>query len=60
MILVLKTRMGGSHHKNTIQKNPQKKILNGKIQNTRLEGKPRTRWEGIVHWDAMQILGIRG
>jgi hypothetical protein len=34
---------------------PQKKILNGKLHNTRPVGKPRTRWEDIVRRDISHI-----
>ena len=44
---------GGSHHKNGRRKDLEK-VLNGKFDNTRLAGKPRTRW------DALQISGIGG
>jgi hypothetical protein len=35
-----------------------KKILNGKLYNTRPVGKPRTRWEDVFQRDISQILGI--
>jgi hypothetical protein len=38
----------------------QKEILKGKFHNTRSEAKPRTRWEDVVHMDALQIRGIQG
>jgi hypothetical protein len=38
---------------------PQKNS-NGKFSNTRSVRKSRTRWEDIVHRDALQVLGIRG
>jgi hypothetical protein len=37
-----------------------KKVLNGKVHNTRPVGKPRTRWEHVVLKDTSQILGIGG
>jgi hypothetical protein len=36
-----------------------RKVLNGKLHNTRTVGKPRTRWEDVVQRDELQILGIR-
>jgi hypothetical protein len=36
-----------------------KKGFNGKFLNKRSVEKPRTRWEDIVHRDALQILGLR-
>jgi hypothetical protein len=36
-----------------------KKVLNGKVHNTRPVGKPRTRWEDVLK-DTAPILGIRG
>jgi hypothetical protein len=35
-----------------------KKVPNGKFHNTRSVGKFRTRWEDVIHRDALQILGI--
>ena len=37
-----------------------KKVLDGKLNNTRPVGKPRTRWEDITWRDTSQILGIQG
>jgi hypothetical protein len=37
-----------------------KKVLKGKLHNTRPVGKPRTRREAVVQRDISQILGIRG
>jgi hypothetical protein len=36
-----------------------KKVLNGKFHNTRVVGKPRTRWEEVVRMNTSQILGLR-
>jgi hypothetical protein len=36
-----------------------KKVLNGKFHNTRVAGKPRTRWEEVVRMNTSQILGLR-
>jgi hypothetical protein len=41
------------------KKGSQKKVLKGKLHNTRSVGKPRRRWEDVVQKDALQILGIR-
>jgi hypothetical protein len=35
------------------EKRIPKKILNGKSQNTGAVGKPRIRWEDVVHRDAL-------
>jgi hypothetical protein len=37
-----------------------KKVLDGKLNNTRPVGKPRTRREDITWRDTSQILGIQG
>jgi hypothetical protein len=37
---------------------PKEKVLNGKFDNTRPVGKPRTRWEDVVRRDTS--LGMRG
>jgi len=37
-----------------------KKVLNGKVHNTRPVEKRRTRWEDAVLKDASQILEIKG
>jgi hypothetical protein len=37
-----------------------KRVLNGTFHNTRLVGRPRTRWADLVQRDALQLLGIRG
>jgi hypothetical protein len=42
-----------------LEKSP-KNMLSGKFYNTSSVGKPRTRWEGVVQRDALQVLGIRG
>jgi len=35
-----------------------KKVLNGKFHNAKPVRKQRTRWEDVIHWDALQNLGI--
>jgi len=52
--------MGRSHNKNGRRKDPPKKVLNGKFHTTKLVGRPRTTWAGVVQRDALQLLGIRG
>jgi len=37
-----------------------KKDPNGKFYNTSSVGKPRTKWENVVHRNALQALRIRG
>jgi hypothetical protein len=37
-----------------------KKVLDGKLHNTRPVGKPRKRWEYITWRDTSQILRTRG
>ena len=37
---------------------PKEKVLNGKFDNVRPVGKPRTRWEDVVRRDTS--LGMRG
>ena len=39
---------------------PKKKVLNGKLRNTKPMGKPSTRQEDVVRRDTSQNLGIRG
>jgi hypothetical protein len=41
-------------------KRSQKKVFKGKLHNTRLMGKPRTRQKDVFQRDTSQILGIRG
>jgi hypothetical protein len=38
----------------------KKKVLNGKYNNTRPVGKPRTGWVDVVWRDTPQILGTQG
>jgi hypothetical protein len=35
-------------------------VLKEAFHNTRLVGRPRTRWVDVVQRDALQLLGIRG
>jgi len=51
--------MDGSHHKSGRRNDPES-VLIWEFHNTRSVRKPRTRWEDAVHWDALQIVGIRG
>ena len=37
----------------------KKKVLNGKLHNSRSVGKARTRWEDVTLRNALQVLGIR-
>jgi hypothetical protein len=37
---------------------PKEKVLNGKFNNTRPAGKPRTRWEDVIRRDT--LLGMQG
>ena len=37
-----------------------RKVLNGKVYNTRSIGKPTKRWVDVVQRDALWILGIQG
>jgi len=41
-------------------KGSPKKVLNGKIHNTRPVGKPRLRWEDVVRRDTSQNMGNGG
>jgi len=50
--------MGGTYSKNGGTKD-SKKVLNGHFHTVRPVGRPRTRWAGVVHIDARQLLGIR-
>jgi hypothetical protein len=46
--------------KNERTKDSKEKVLNGNFHIARPVGRPRTRWVGVVHRDARQLLGIRG
>ena len=48
--------MGGSHHRERIQKNN----INGNSTNTKATGKSRKIWEDIIQKDALQVLGVQG
>ena len=51
---------GGGHIIRMAGERIPEKVLNGKFQNQRLVGKPRTRWEDVIWMDTSQILGIQG
>jgi hypothetical protein len=53
-------RPGWAGHIIRMEEGIPKKVLNKDFHITRSEGRPRTRWVGVVQRDALQLLGIGG